>query len=116
MWFLRWLLLAFLFVALLFFGFQNAGIAVKDMRFGTLVFPETPILLVIIAAFLLGLIVMFIIASLEYFRLSSRLRSVVRERDELAQHVDSFRQYPLDQIDEALDAVSEPSSQPKSGA
>jgi len=115
MWFLRWLLLAFLFVALLFFGFQNAGIAVTNMRFGTMVFPETPILLVILAAFFLGLLVMFIIASVEYFRLSSRLRSVLRERDELAQRVDSFGQYPLDQIDEALDAVAQPASQPKTG-
>jgi len=116
MWFFRWLLLAFLFVALLFFGFQNAGIVVTDMRFGTMVIPETPILLVILAAFLLGLVVMFIIASVEYFRLSSRLRTVIRERDELARNMDSFRQYPLDQIDEALDAVSEPSTKSKTGA
>jgi uncharacterized integral membrane protein len=102
MWFLRWLILAVLFLVLLAFGFQNAALSVNGLRVGTAVVPQAPLLLVLLAAFLVGLVVMFIIASVEYFRILARLRRVIRERDALSSRLQAVQQLPLDEVDKAF--------------
>jgi putative membrane protein len=102
MWFLRWLILAVLFLALLGFGFQNAALTVDGLRVGSAVVPQAPLLLVLLAAFLVGLVVMFIIASVEYFRMLSRLRRITRERDALSSRLQAVEQLPLDEVDKAF--------------
>ena len=104
MWFFRWLILAVLFLALLAFGFQNAALNVNGLRVGSAVVPETPLLLVLLASFLVGLVVMFIIASVEYFRMLGKLRRVIRERDALSSRLQVVQQLPLDEVDRAFDS------------
>jgi putative membrane protein len=102
MWFFRWLILAVLFLVLLAFGFQNAALNVDGLRVGSTVVPEAPLLLVLLAAFLVGLVVMFIIASVEYFRMLTKLRRVTRERDALSSRLQVVQQLPLDEVDKAF--------------
>lgn len=106
MWFLRWLILAIVFMVLLYFGFQNAGLVVHKLSMGSYVLPEAPLLLVLLAAFLLGLVVMFVIAAVEHFKLLSKLRGITKERDQLLARINSLQKIPLDQIDEAFDVIS----------
>ncbi len=102
MWFFRWMILAVVFVVLLYFGFQNAGLVVGGLRFGTMVLPEAPLLLILLAAFLLGLVVMFIIASVEYFKVLTRLRNSEKEKAQLAERLRISQNIPLDEVDKAL--------------
>jgi uncharacterized integral membrane protein len=102
MWFFRWLILAVLFLVLLAFGFQNAALTVDGLRVGSSVVPQAPLLLVLLAAFLIGLVVMFIIASVEYFRMLAKLRRVTRERDALTSRLQAVQQLPLDEVDTAF--------------
>jgi len=102
MWFFRWMILAVVFVVLLYFGFQNAGLVVEGMRFGTMLLPEAPLLLILLAAFLLGLVVMFVIASVEYFRVLTRLRSAEKEKAQVSERLRVLQKIPLDDVDEAL--------------
>jgi len=64
--------------------------------------PAVPLLLVLLAAFLLGMVVMFFIASVEYFRMQAKVRGVRRERDRMTEQLQGFQRIPLDEIDEAL--------------
>ncbi len=101
MWFFRWLLIAIVFVLLLYFGFQNAQLTVEGLWVGKTM-PPVPLLLVLLAAFLLGMIVMFFIASVEYFKMQAKVRSARRERDQMTTQLQGFQRIPLDEIDEAL--------------
>lgn len=104
MWFVRWLLIAVAFVLLLWFGFQNASLTVEGLRIGRETVPTVPLLLVLLAAFLLGMVVMFFIASVEYFKMQARVRGNRREHERVADQLQSFQRIPLDEIDQALTA------------
>jgi uncharacterized membrane protein YciS (DUF1049 family) len=66
--------------------------------------PEAPLLLVLLAAFLLGMVVMFFIASVEYFKMQAKVRGVRKERDRMTEQLQGFQRIPLQEIDDALTA------------
>ncbi|MBN1424279.1 DUF1049 domain-containing protein [Candidatus Fermentibacteria bacterium] len=101
MWFVRWLVIAIVFVALLFFGFQNSGQIVQQLWIVRTIY-NVPLLLVLLASFLLGMVVMFFIASVEYFRMQAKVRGVRKERDRLTEQAQGFQRIPLQDIDDAL--------------
>jgi uncharacterized integral membrane protein len=101
MWLLRWLVIAIVFVLMLYFGFQNSSLTVEGLWVGREI-PPVPLLLALLAAFLLGMVVMFFIASVEYFKMQARVRGVRKDHDRMTEQLQGFQRIPLDEIDEAL--------------
>lgn len=101
MWFIRWLVIAIVFVVLLYFGFQNSDQSVARLWIGRTIY-DVPLLLILLAAFLFGMVVMFFIASVEYFRMQAKVRGIRRDRDRMTEQLQGSQRIPLQEIDDAL--------------
>lgn len=102
MWFVRWFFFVVFVSLLLWFAFQNAHLTVEGMRVFTYDVPRSPLILVLLAAFLAGVVFMFCVASIEYLKLYSKLRSNRKEYASAADRLRGFEKLHLDEIDEAI--------------
>ena len=105
MWILKWLGVALLLIVMLGFSIMNIGQQVDiDLFFWQ--FEEVSLILVIFEAFIVGMLVWFLIAFINELKLRADLRKVKRERDDLHDELQALRNIPLQ---EPFDPVAEES-------
>ncbi len=107
MWMLKWLGVALLLILLLGFSMLNLDQLVDiDLFFWQ--FQEVPLILVIFEAFIIGMLVWFLIAFVNEIKLRGQLRSLSRDRDEVHEELQALRNQPLEELDmEDLPAEAE---------
>lgn len=106
MWMLKWLGVAILLILLLGFAIQNLEQQV-DIVLIFWHFQDVPLIVVILEAFIIGMLVWFIIAFVNEMRLRSQLRGISRDRDELSRELQTLRNLPLEEGEEEKEDSAE---------
>ena len=101
MWIVKWLGVALLLIGLLGFSIMNVEQQV-DINLFFWQFQDVPLILVIFEAFIIGMLVWFLIAFINELRLRADLRNTQRELDDLREELQTLRNLPLHEpLDEA---------------
>jgi uncharacterized integral membrane protein len=108
MWILKWLGVALLLIVLLGFSIMNVEQQV-DINLFFWQFQDVPLILVIFEAFIVGMLVWFLIAFINELRLRADLRNTQRELDDLREELQTLRNLPLHEPLE--EAVGEPAEE-----
>lgn len=106
MWMLKWLGVALLMILLLGFSMLNLNQRVDvDLFFWQ--FQDVPLILVIFEAFIIGMLVWFLVAFINELKLRGELRAVTRDRDEIHSELQNLRNLPLEETEEEEEPAGE---------
>jgi uncharacterized integral membrane protein len=99
MWMLKWLGIALLLILLLGFSMLNLDQRVNiDLLLWQ--FQDVPLILVIFEAFIIGMLIWFLIAFVNELKLRGELRALTRDRDEVSRELLALRNQPLEELEE----------------
>jgi uncharacterized integral membrane protein len=96
MWILRWLFIAIVMIMVLAFALQNLEQRTV-VRFYTWESAELPLILFLFEAFVVGLIVWFLVAIFHDLQLRSEIRRIRKENKKLRSELTALRNLPLEE-------------------
>ncbi|KPL20005.1 MAG: hypothetical protein AMJ92_00740 [candidate division Zixibacteria bacterium SM23_81] len=96
MWILRWLFIAIVMILVLAFALQNLEQRTV-VRFYTWESVELPLILFLFEAFVVGLIVWFLVAIFHDLQLRSEIRRIRKENKKLRSELTALRNLPLEE-------------------
>jgi uncharacterized integral membrane protein len=96
MWIFRWLFIAIVMILVLAFALQNLEQRTV-VRFYTWETAELPLILFLFEAFVVGLIVWFLVAIFHDLQLRSEIRRIRKENKKLRSELTALRNLPLEE-------------------
>jgi uncharacterized integral membrane protein len=96
MWILRWLFIAVIMIVVLAFALQNLEQR-TIVRFWNWQSSELPLILFLFEAFVVGLLVWFLVAIFHELQLRSEIRHVRKENKKLEAELKALRNLPLEE-------------------
>jgi uncharacterized integral membrane protein len=96
MWILRWFFIAVIMIVVLAFALQNLEQRTV-VRFWNWQSAELPIILVLFEAFVVGLLVWFLVAIFHELQLRSEIRRIRKEHRKLQEELTALRNLPLEE-------------------
>lgn len=103
MWILRWLFIAIVMILVLAFALQNLEQRTV-VRFYTWESAELPLILFLFEAFVVGLIVWFLVAIFHDLQLRSEIRRIRKENKKLRSELTALRNLPLEEEESAQES------------
>ena len=103
MWIFRWLFIAIVMILVLAFALQNLEQRTV-VRFYTWETAELPLILFLFEAFVVGLIVWFLVAIFHDLQLRSEIRRIRKENKKLRSELTALRNLPLDEEQSAQES------------
>jgi uncharacterized integral membrane protein len=100
MWIFRWLFIAIVMILVLAFALQNLEQRTV-VRFYTWETAELPLILFLFEAFVVGLIVWFLVAIFHDLQLRSEIRRIRKENKKLRSELTALRNMPLEEEESA---------------
>jgi len=107
MWVVRWILVAVVIVLILGFSLQNQEQRVS-VHIATWESPDIPLYFALFIAFVIGIVVWFIVAAFQILHVKSELKVCRREKRKLQEELTALRNLPLDETE----AVPQPDEEP----
>lgn len=97
MWIIKYALSAAVLLAFMYFSFQNATetTTVKLMNYE---FQSIRVILVIYAAFAVGVVFWFFVTIFQYFKLTGRLSEYKRKNRQLLEEIKALRNLPIEEV------------------
>jgi uncharacterized integral membrane protein len=103
MWIFRWLFIAIVMILVLAFALQNLEQRTV-VRFYTWETVELPLILFLFEAFVVGLIVWFLVAIFHDLQLRSEIRRIRKENKKLRSELTALRNLPLEEEQSAQES------------
>ena len=97
MWVIRWFFMLLVLIILILFSVSNLGNNTDITVFpGYMHYTSVSVIWIVAVSFIIGMLVSFIIAVVNYFQLSRLLKKKDRQIDQLQQELTTMRNLPLD--------------------
>lgn len=110
MWIIKYALAAAVLLIFMYFSFQNATetTTVKVLGYQ---FESIRVILVIYAAFAVGVIFWFFVSIFQYFKVTSQLSDYRRKNKQLLEEIKALRNMPIEEAAASQEAVEEPKTE-----